>query len=157
MGFCVSVLRFICTSVKHPRSTVESARSVRLGRKRWSALLGLAALAGSIAMLVVTNPDSAAYQSHATESLTTYLSDQVCRQLPPNAELLLGNQCQSLVAVNQLALADMVARQTQRQNYGLFSIYQTTLALPGLPMLPAYRVQTIAVLGRFVPIQAGWL
>ena len=105
--------------------------------------------------MAITNPKSDNYERYATAKLMDYASANFCGGLSGDLEALLGDRCGEMLRLNQGALEAMIHNQTQRQNFWLFSLYQTTFAMPGLPMLPAYRVQTVGLLGRFFTYQAG--
>jgi hypothetical protein len=122
---------------------------------KWRWIAGIAiGLGGLGALLAWTNPQADAFESFAL--------DRVKVELCPQVPLGLANDCPRLVEENQTMLKGWVRQNTSRQNYGLFSQYETTLSVRELipeparpfaslmPLPPSYRLRTIGVLGRFV-------
>jgi hypothetical protein len=101
--------------------------------------------------LALTNPGSSAYNEYATQRLSEYLQADLC----PQAGSFLKGSCQSLIQDNQKAIGSIVAKNTRREDYLLWSVYKTDLAidsmLPSLlkdvlqESLPAYHAETIGV------------
>ncbi len=106
--------------------------------------------------MAVTNPTEAAYQEYAAQQLSQYLQEKECVKLDASyrdlCKLLDRSEGQSL-------LKDIVAKNTERQNYGLLSIYKTNFStanvLPpflsnflSLPQL-SYRAETVGLFSRF--------
>lgn len=120
-------------------------------RGLWFGGFALIALAAAMGL---SNPPLSAYERYATIRLTNYANDQLCVGLPAELQMLLGDKCTELLQQHQELVAEMVRSQTQRNNYWFFSLYQTTLALPGLPMLPQYQVRTVGIFGHFLTFQA---
>lgn len=105
---------------------------------------------GAIAFL--TNPGEQKYQQYADAALKTQLKDKVCTQVSQDLGVWLEGQCHILVNTASPYLAEVLRRQTKRQNFLLFSIYQADLPLP--PPLTNYHLATIGVLGNFYTYQA---
>jgi hypothetical protein len=114
--------------------------------------VGGVVLMGLGGLMVVSNPGSLAYEQYATERLTFYLKDEGCSQLTENLGGLGQGYCQSLVDTGRPQIQQIVAQQTKRQNYLLFSIYQTELLLPS--PAPSYRFETIGIFQSFHVYQA---
>lgn len=120
---------------------------------RWIAVgLGLGVV-GAGAVMAATNPDEAAFEQFALEQVKA----QGCQEVPE----ILRSQCPRFVQENQAQLKKMLGRSTERENYVLFSIYRTNLTarslIPELPLfldVPAFELETVAVLGRFYIYQA---
>ena len=112
-----------------------------------SLSIGSIALAGLGILLVLTNPKQKAYEKYASQTLNVYLKENVCTKLPPEISTFLQSHCHSLVDTIRPQLSQIIARQTTRQNFVLFSIYQTDLSIPSA--LPDYQVKTIGVLQQF--------
>lgn len=111
--------------------------------------------------MAVTNPDEAAYRTYAAERLTQYLQTQECVKLDESVrdlcDLLEREQGQAL-------MKRLIADNTQRRDYLLFSLYQTNFStgdvLPGflssllsIPQI-AYETETIGIFGRFQTYRA---
>jgi uncharacterized protein YceK len=106
------------------------------------SVIGLA-LVGVGAAMTATNPNEAAYQEYATAQLTEYLENNVCQDAG-----FFQQQCGSLLKSGQGQLKEIIARETQRQNFLLFSIYKTELALD-LPFIPKFHVETVGAVNSF--------
>ena len=103
------------------------------------------ALMGVAAVLAMTNPGQTAYEDFATQAAIDYLGQEVCVKAP--LAFGLQDQCQSALTSNQQQIRQMIAKGTQRQNFGLFSLYTTDLAITSF--LPSYHFETVAVFQRF--------
>ncbi len=103
-------------------------------------------ISGSI--LVITNPGSGNYEAYASERLNAYLKDDVCGELTKK----LRNPCLVLVDIARPQLNQAIANQTQRQNFLLFSIYQTDLSIPS--EIPDYHFETLGIFDQFYTYRA---
>lgn len=107
------------------------------------------ALAGSLAWL---NPDQEAFESYATQQLSGYIEDNLCKDLAAPLEPFIVLPCEKLLDENQDLLDRLIRDRTQRYNYVLFSIYRTTLILPLEGILPSYHIDTLGIWGQFYTI-----
>jgi hypothetical protein len=129
------------------------------GLKVFTYLLGAAILGVGIAM-AITNPRQDAYNRYATQQLTAYLESNVCSEAPQVLGNLLVDQCVSLLRNNQTELAEIVAQSTQRQNFGILSIYKTNLSasqfIPPVisDSVPSYHFETLGVFQNFYTFKA---
>ncbi|MGG6268823.1 DUF4359 domain-containing protein [Leptolyngbya sp. AN03gr2] len=112
--------------------------------------LGVLGLAG---VMAVTNPDEAAFGEFALEQVKT----QGCKEVPQ----IIRQQCPQFVQDNQAQVKKLIVQSTERQNYGLFSLYRTNLStrsiVPDLPVfldLPAFQLETVGMMGKFYIYQA---
>jgi len=96
--------------------------------------------------MAATNPAPEAYDDYATEQLTAYLEDNACTQAPAVLGDFLQDQCAQLLNDNQEQVRRLIARNTDRQNWLLLSVYKTDLAISDL--LPSYHFETIGVFGN---------
>jgi len=112
-------------------------------------------LAGLGAALVITNPPQPTYESYATQRLVVYLRENVCT---PQLQILgssLQKDCQRLLVQNQTDIQQLLSKGTQRQNFGILSLYKTDLSVntvfPFMPpsVLPAYHFETIGIFQTF--------
>ncbi|WP_216900981.1 DUF4359 domain-containing protein [Synechococcus sp. CCY 9618] len=124
-----------------------------------SGLLGLAAVAGGLLGLAVTNPGPAAFEEFAAEKLTELASEELCRSdgLPLMAQLLI-HHCPELVRSQRKVLGRLAREHSRRYNFGLLSLYRTRLG--GEQVLPTWRIPrydalTLAVAGHFLLLTAG--
>ena len=108
-------------------------------------IMGGVVLAGAAALLASTNPDQTSYEAFAVTQLVDYLDKEVCGDAAK--ELGLSQDCEKLLTSQQPAIRRLVTRQTERQNFLLFSIYRTDLEI--MAFLPSYQFETIAALGQF--------
>ena len=112
-------------------------------------LIGLGAIA------ILTNPREQGYQKYASSTLNTQLKDKVCTEVAEELGAWLEGQCHIIVNTASPYLSEVIARQTRRQNFLLFSIYQADLPLPS--PLPNYYVETIGIFGNFYTYKAEQL
>ncbi|MDY7014270.1 MAG: DUF4359 domain-containing protein [Cyanobacteriota bacterium] len=112
--------------------------------------LGGITLVGLAAGMAITNPSSSDYESFATEHLTQYLKDNACQKLPSELGGVGQQWCQALgntvVDTGRPQLQQLIANQTQRSNFILFSVYRTRLALGPFP---PYEFETLGILQQF--------
>ncbi|MEM1308702.1 MAG: DUF4359 domain-containing protein [Cyanobacteria bacterium P01_H01_bin.153] len=120
-----------------------------------SVLLSAVLLAIATAGLVVTNPGPEAYIRYVSQQAETYLTEEICTNLPPSIEDLLGGQCMEVVQSLQPQFDTLISNRTQRLNLAIASIYRTSLGIPGFPMLPEYRVETLGIVKRFITYRAA--
>ncbi|MFP4254908.1 MAG: DUF4359 domain-containing protein [Halothece sp.] len=111
--------------------------------KPWklSAIIGGLAVIGVGGAMAATNPSRESYKDYAAEKMSTHLKEEVCSDAP---EALQGS-CASLVDVGRGPMKDMIDNSTERHNYILFSIYETTFNLPNVPGVESYRFKTIGI------------
>ena len=105
---------------------------------------------GAIAFL--TNPGEPQYLQYADATLKTKVKDKVCAQVSQDLGVWLEGQCHLLINTASPYIAEIIVQQTRRDNFLLFSIYQTDLPLPS--PLSSYHLKTIGVFGNFYIYQA---
>lgn len=107
------------------------------------SILGIAilGLGGAMAM---TNPKDSAYEEYATEQLTQYVDENVCAEAG-----FLKEQCTRLLESGRSTLKQEIAKQTEKQNWFIFTIYQTELSVSFLPFVPSYHVETLGAFNSF--------
>jgi hypothetical protein len=119
-----------------------------------------AAIAGIGVAMAITNPDRASYNEYATQQLTNYLETNVCTKAPRVLGDVLQEQCVSILQNNQAEIRQIVASNTERQNFLVLSIYKTDLSaeqfIPPVisASVPAYHFETVGVFNRFIIYQA---
>lgn len=114
--------------------------------------IGILTLAVFGAAMAITNPDEPSYEQYAVEQLTTYLTDDVCNQVPKAFENLVKSSCASIVDSSRSEIQQVISRTTYRQNFIFFSIYYTDLSIS--PAIPFYRFQTVGVMQNFYTYSA---
>lgn len=114
---------------------------------RITTITGGVILAGLGIAMAITNPGRNAYEAYAVEQLTNYLEREACTQAPQELGGLLQRLCSSLVRTGQPQLQQLVAQNTERQNYFLFSIYRTDLSVASF--LPRYHFETVGAFQNF--------
>lgn len=106
--------------------------------------LGSAALVVLGAVMVVTNPDQAAYDRFAAQTMTAYFTREVC-QSPQGVPEIFGNLlrqgCISLAESSRSEIQQFISSNTQRQNLIFLSLYTTNLL--------AYQVKTVGLVRNF--------
>lgn len=116
-------------------------------------IAGIALLAAGIG-LAATNPSPERYAEAAAEHMSQELQSAACKDLSPS---FLQTACQTAIGQAQPALKQLVLRNTQRQNFGLFSLYHTKLSLSELvppPLgdrLPTQEFEAIGIGLIFIP------
>jgi hypothetical protein len=106
--------------------------------------------AGAVALgtiMVKTNPNQPEYEQYAVHRLTTYLKVDLCKKTPSFLENLAHFNCDGLVDSANPQIRDIIAATTKRQDYTIFSVYQTDLRVSSL--LPAYRFETVGAFNQF--------
>ncbi|ASC72834.1 hypothetical protein XM38_037940 [Halomicronema hongdechloris C2206] len=111
-------------------------------------------LLAAAALLFVTNPDQSTYETYAVKRLSTYAKEELCHDLPGTIEQFLSESCESLIDENQQSVQDVIRQSTVTLNFGLFSLYRTRLAVPGVDVLPTYEVETLGIFNRFYTYRA---
>jgi len=110
-------------------------------------------IAGVGMILALSNPGQKAYEEYATEKLNQYLKEEVCVGAPQlGGGDFLRNQCYTLVDTSSPQIKQLIARKTQRNNFLVFSIYETDLSLAA--PLPSYHFGTIGILQNFYLYEA---
>ncbi len=104
-------------------------------------------LGGLGGFMVITNPGQRDYEQYATETLSSYLKEEVCIQAPRGLGGFLQSYCKTLVDTGQPQIKTLISTTTKRQNYLLFSIYETELSLPS--PVPSYQFETIGAFQQF--------
>ena len=116
-------------------------------------------LLGGGGFLAITNPKPEVYEEFAVDRLEEYARQELCENNNGGGGLggLLAGSCESLVAIGREPARQLVIRQTEHQNYGLFSIYVSDLnANEYLPVdligkrLPVFHVESVGIAGRFI-------
>lgn len=105
----------------------------------------LLCLGGIAVALGLTNPGIKSYRAYAIETLTDYTKANLC--LDESLGKFLQQQCAHLVDVATPQVGQLIDTSTERQNYLLFSIYKTTLAVS--PLVPSFRFESVGVFNTF--------
>lgn len=115
-----------------------------------SVLLTFALLCALIAGLVITNPGPEAYVEYATVQASSYLSEEICNDLPAGLGGLLTEQCPEIMLSVEPQLETILRDRTERLNIGIASLYRTSFGIPEFPFLPEYRAETIGIVNQFL-------
>ena len=112
-----------------------------------AGVVGAVFLVGA-ATLALTNPKQEAFEEFAVQRLR----EDACKKAP----LGLASQCPKFVDDNQAEVKKVITRNTDRQDFLLFSFYQTDLSvraivpdLAFLPGMPTYHFETVGLFGKF--------
>ncbi|HEY9705793.1 MAG TPA: DUF4359 domain-containing protein [Allocoleopsis sp.] len=103
--------------------------------------------------LAITNPSKNDYENYATEKITVYLKDKGCGQLTPQLKFL-ASSCHNLIENAKPRIKDIIAQNTQQQNYLFFSIYKTNFSFPDISSLPSYNFETLGIVQNFYLYQS---
>jgi Domain of unknown function (DUF4359) len=110
--------------------------------KRWQIVfLGTIGLCG----LGLTNPDRSAYETYAVDRIADLAIDR-CNQVDGFGVVLQG-PCRAAIAAYKSQLLPILAATTTRQNWGLFSIYRSDIAIPTVNF--NVRVESIGIFNNF--------
>ena len=118
------------------------------------SLLGIVGLGTLAGVLIATNPDQNRYNTFAATTLQNEVRSSFCQAEELDSWLgdlgkALGDICETAVEEGSLVgeedLKGFIEDNTQRQNFGVFSLYTT--------QIPAVRVRTLGIFNRFIPIQ----
>ena len=115
-------------------------------------VIGGVSLIGLGTSMVLTNPGQRDYESYATDTLSSYLKQEVCSQTSGGLGGFLASNCKTLVDTGKPHMKRVIANKTIRQNYLLFSVYETEVFLPS--PVPNYEFGTIGVFQQFYTYQA---
>jgi Domain of unknown function (DUF4359) len=119
-------------------------------------LFGMVLVGVGVAM-AVTNPDQTGYEEYATQKLTQYLRDNTCAKAGDSLE----DPCNQLIDQNQAEIKEFITANTERENFGVLSLYKTDLSLsPILPpfvsaLVPSYHFETVGVFSSFYTYEAA--
>jgi hypothetical protein len=122
--------------------------------------VGGVALAGVGVAMAMTNPQPAIYEEYAVTQITEYVQENLCPKAPNIFGQSFQNQCRSVIESNQSEIERIVSKGTQRQNFILFSIYQTDVSIntvvPFFPanVLPAYHFESVGAFNNFYTYKA---
>ncbi len=118
------------------------------------AFLGIIGLGTLATVLIATNPGQDRYNMFAADTLQNEVRSAFCQAKELDSWLgdlgkALGDICETAVEqgrlISQEDLEEFIEDNTQRQNFGVFSLYTTEI--------PAVQVRTLGILNRFIPIQ----
>lgn len=119
---------------------------------------GLALYLGIGGVLFCTNPSLEQYQSFATAEAKDYLVEDACTRPLPLIGSSLRDECTDFIQSDRSTpiLQGLIARSSDRRNFGLFSLYRTELDLetlmPALPrgLVPSYRLDALGLGNHFL-------
>jgi hypothetical protein len=104
-------------------------------------------LGGLGVVMFLTNPSFSRYEEYAGNRLNGYLKENLCQGDAEGLGELLQSQCKTVLETAAPQMGKLVTTQTQRQNFFLFSLYQSKLSLPS--PLPGYEVNSIGIFNYF--------
>lgn len=131
------------------------AKAKATDTRNWAAWVGGLALGGlTLGGLAVTNPSVPAYEVYAADQISAYAEAHLCQDVPAFLTQFLQGQCSDLLRQHRAALQEVIHDRTHRYNFLLFSLYETTFAIPGLEILPAYQVNTLGIFNQFFTYRA---
>jgi hypothetical protein len=115
------------------------------------------ALIGLGGFMAVTNPTEPAYEEYAVEKLSGYAKENACEKVS-----FLADRCRSLIDSRESEIQQVIAENTNRQDFVLFSIYTTKLStqallpaqLQGVAPALTYEFETVGVMQSFYTYKA---
>ena len=126
-------------------SSWQQPRSLRLSWKALKIGLGVSSISGIATIMTLTNPGQAAYERYATQKVIGLLNQNVCAEAPKSFNL--RRDCQDLLKTHRDQIQEFIAKNTERQDFVLFSVYTTDVAIASF--LPKYRVETVGAFRQF--------
>ncbi len=123
---------------------------------------GLTLFVSMIGVLFCTNPSVDTYQAFVTAEAKDYLVDDACPRPLPFIGNSLRDECTDFLRSERSTpvIQGMIARSSDRHNFGVFSLYSTELdmetLMPALPrgLLPSYRIDAIGLGNQFMVYSA---
>ena len=123
---------------------------------------GLMLFVSMVGVLFCTNPSIEKYQAFATAEAKDYLVDDACPRPLPFLGTSLQDECTDFLESERSSpvIQSMIARSSDRQNFGFFSLYSTRLEMetlmPALPqgLLPSYQIDAIGLGNQFMVYNA---
>lgn len=118
------------------------------------AFIGIVGLGALAVVLMATNPGQERYNTFAADTLQNEVRSSFCQAKELDSWLgdlgkALGDICETAIEqgtlIGQDDLEDFIEDNTQRQNFGIFSLYTTKV--------PAVQVKTLGIINKFIPIQ----
>jgi hypothetical protein len=103
-------------------------------------------LLGVGGLMVLTNPTPDAYEAYAIEQIANRAKDE-CNKAPAGFGVVLQGPCRAAIEAAKPQIRPLIAAATTRQNFVLFSIYQTDLSVPALNFHT--QVETIGAFNHF--------
>lgn len=126
-----------------------------MGQLKTGLILGGVILAGVGGVLALTNPEPSEYADYAADELVAYAKQELCDSSASDWGTFLGNSCQTLLDAGRAPARELIRQQTQRQDFLLFSLYQTDLSFEAFipaglldQSLPSYHVEAVGIFER---------
>ena len=123
----------------------------------FAGILVCATIAGVGFLLNAMNPGQDEFETFALAQM----KQELCPKVP-----VFGKDCPKFMDEDKVQVKEIVRQNTRREDFGLFSRYQTQLSLRSivppeavpflsiLPMATSYDLATVGVMGRFYIYQA---
>jgi Domain of unknown function (DUF4359) len=114
---------------------------------RWQmVLLGSLGLCAAIGVAALTNPDRSDYEVYAVEQVGNLAAIQ-CNRAPDGFKIILQEPCRAAISALKPQIRPILAANTTRQNYILFSIYRSKLSIPSVKLNT--QVESIGIFKNF--------
>jgi hypothetical protein len=114
---------------------------------RWQVpLIGSLTLLGVGGIMILTNPQPADYEAYAIEQIANRAKEE-CNRVPAGFGIVLQGPCRAAIEAAKPQIRPLLNAATTRQNFVLFSIYQTDLSVPALKFHT--QVETIGAFNNF--------
>jgi hypothetical protein len=115
--------------------------------KQWQiVLLSIVATLGVGGLMMLTNPERGAYEEYAVEQLGNQAREK-CDLAPSGLGILFQGTCRVAIDNFKPQLRTLVSASSNRQNFGLFSIYRSDISIPVVNL--GVKVESIGMFNRF--------
>ncbi len=96
--------------------------------------------------MMLTNPERGAYEEYAVEQLGNHAREK-CDLAPSGLGILLQGTCRVAIDNFKPQMRTLVSASSNRQNFGLFSIYRSDISIPVVNL--GIKVESIGMFNRF--------
>jgi Domain of unknown function (DUF4359) len=120
--------------------------------RKWQIILvSIVAGCGLGGVMVLTNPDRFAYENYAVDRIGDLAKDK-CDRAPDGLGVFIQAPCRAAIAAYKPELRTILTAATSRQNWGLFSIYRSSMMVPIVNL--QVQVEAIGIFDRFFVYKA---
>jgi Domain of unknown function (DUF4359) len=122
-------------------------------RINWQIVGWIGGLGGAIGLsMALTNPSPQQYEEFVLEKLQAYMQDECGKAGNQLLGVLANATCRMMASAGEpyfkQTIQPLIAKNSHRQNFGIFSLYTTDLAVSQLSF--SARVECVGVFDRFL-------
>ena len=114
--------------------------------KLQTGLISIVIGCGLGGVMVLTNPSRDTYESFAIDRIGDLAKDK-CDHAPDGFGVFIQGPCRAAIEAYKPQLRPVLAAATSRQNWGLFSIYRSSIMVPIVNL--QVEVESIGIFDRF--------